>query len=67
MKAHVILMIQIESVQTGKAGTPSIALSKLFMADLAGTEKVLGAKGSSIVTKERRLRKEAPSIDHFWL
>ena len=67
MKAHVVLMIQIESVQTGKFGPPSITLSKLFMADLAGTEKLLGAKGSSIVTKERRSRREEPLIDRFWL
>lgn len=49
-KAHIILIIQIESIQKNKAGATSISLAKLFMADLAGTEKMLGAKGRGELT-----------------
>lgn len=40
-----ILMLQIESIEKIKNGGTRLSLSKLFIADLAGTEKTLGAKG----------------------
>lgn len=45
-KAHIILMMQIESIKTNASKSTSMTMSKFFLADLAGTEKTLGVKGN---------------------
>lgn len=55
-KAHIILMMQIESIKrTGTKGS-SMAMSKLFMADLAGTEKTLGVKGNHFSNQGKKVK-----------
>lgn len=39
-------MLQVETIEKTKAGGSRLSLSKLFLADLAGTERTLGVKGT---------------------